>query len=478
MGGQAAAAAPAQPQQFHSPPRGALLTAPPSPPPSRAPAPAAASAAAAASVSATAGYGAGAAPRPAAPRVKLYRNEEVILFRTPTDASHLVLFNLPSKPFLHPFYDLKTVAKARHEANEALCKEKAATAGATAVGANTGTGVPGSVAPAAAASSVSTAPAVTIRPPTFQPRPFGAAPAPPTAAQLCATYHALHLQNVERVLHHLSRKYGLVHELSLQCKPRDSGGDGGLSRYKRRRSLYPLGGFEDDEDDSDPAYAAIASFEAGFNLWAYLKYYSVLHAAHAAKELNRTELIKGQRIKAKRIQRNTPHTQSPVKPAQANTTAGAAVAAASASSTTSPIKSVPSVSPRVSYPLGHHRCLDLCNYFLGFNSWNCAIQQMRKYNHQSDEDIMDGQWPEAGEADESAETTSQETDVPSPSVRMCRRSTCESHVLRVRERELCKLVSVGRSAGTTRGADDFACRSHCSAFIASVCACSVGLRRC
>lgn len=380
---------PALPSVLHSPPRPVLPAAPSTPPSSRAPASASGSA-----VSSTAGFGAGAAPRPAS-RVKLYRNEEVILFRTPTDASHLVLFNLPSKPFLHPFYDLKTVAKARHDANDALNKEKAAIGAASAAAANTTAGAPAgaTVSPAAAvgapavASSASAGPTVTIRPPIPQLRPFGAPPPPPTAAQLCATYHALHLQNVERVLHHLSRKYGLVHELSLQCKPRESG-DGGLSGQKRRRNLYPIGGFEDDDDDTDPAYAAIAGYEAGFNLWAFLKYYSVLHAAHAAKELNRTELIKGQRIKAKMIQRNT-STHSPVKPAQANSTAGAA---ATAAATTSPSKTVSSAAaPRSCFPLGHHRCLDLCNYFLGFNSWNCAIQQMRKYNHQTDEDIMDGQ---------------------------------------------------------------------------------------
>ena len=446
-----------------SPPRGGPV--PVAPPPHTPP-----------SSSSLAGFGAGAAPRG---RPRLYQNEEVILFRTPSDASHLILFNLPSRPFIHAFYDLKTVAKARAEANEAMLKEKEASSMKDIA---TTTEATASALLAAAPSNPAAAPATaSATPRPYPPRPatttaVGAAPATPTAASLCATYHALHLLNVERVLHAISKKYGLVHELSLQCKPRESseGMGGGLSGQKRRRSLYPMA-FDDEEDDADNSCAAIEAFEAGFSMWAFIKYYSLLHAAHAHKELNRTTLVPGKRIKAKMVQRNTP--QSPIKPPNPDGTAAAASSTGAGASSAAGV-----VTPRSWYPLAHHRCLEVCNYFLGFNNWNCSIQRVRRYHHEQDQHLMDGRHTNTHSAVQRSAGKSSVAHWLSCVWCGRRFSARQQHVPRVCSGEVCKLV---RAACTHTFAPAFALAAsppcvvvaHAFAAFVFVVACaSVGLR--
>jgi len=211
---------------------------------------------------------------------------------------------------------------------------------------------------------------------------------------LCATYHAAHLLNLERVLHAVSKKYGLVHELSLQCKPRDVDRLA-LQAHKRRTALFSIGN-DPEDDDGETGCPLVERFESGFNVWAYIKYYSVLHAALAVKELSQTKLVTGQRLKAQFIKRNS--TSSPVKAANpastaAGATTGAAVGSTAATATPSSIASsnTPTIAaaPRSWYPLAHHRCLELCNYFLGFNNWSCSIQSIRPYDPLRDEDLMD-----------------------------------------------------------------------------------------
>jgi hypothetical protein len=303
-----------------------------------------------------------ASPAATAPRrpTRLYRNEEVLLFRTPTDASHLVLFNLPSRPFIHSYYDLKTVAAARKEAEAALRRERGQAAAVdqsatTAAGPTAGS----SAAPAATATAGGVGGAVFV-------------PASASAAALCQSYHALHLLNLERVLHALSKKYGLVHELSLHCKARDA--DSLTSSRAFRRS------FDSDAsmvgEDAAVACPLVEEFENGFNLWAFIKYYSVLHAAHAAKELSRTQLIPSQRIKANFIKRNSSPSKGQHTPAGASTTASI------------PASGVAPPPPRW-YPLAHHRCLDLCNYFLGFNNWNCRVHTMRRFHSVMDRELVE-----------------------------------------------------------------------------------------
>lgn len=358
-------------------------------------------------VPATAGFGRGVAPRgpvpssstsssssssssgfhrPASASRPSFLNEEVILFRSPSDASHLVLFNLPTRPFVHPFYDLRTVAKARAAAEEAMRRERDGrattdTAAHSAAAAATAAAAAPSAVPLGAGSAAAFG--GTLRPSSA---PVGP---PPSGAALCATYHALHLLNVERVLHAISKKFGLVHELSVHCRARDSDSrDGGGARQSRHAPHA-----EPDEVDCEGgACALVEAFESGFNLWAFVKYYSVLHAAHAHRELNRTTLVPGQRIKARMIHRNAHSNHSPTKA----TNAAAATTAATPNAGTAPAASTAAgtasgASPRSWYPLAHHRCLDVCNYFLGFNNWNCEIHSIRKYDHQLDEELMDGE---------------------------------------------------------------------------------------
>jgi hypothetical protein len=303
-------------------------------------------------------------PAPPSPRStirpRMYRNEEVLLFRTPSDASHLVLFNLPSRPFVHPYYDLKTVAKARADANEALRREKEDTAAA----------ISSHVDPVSVSST--TTPASKV----------GFVAASLSASNLCASYHALHLLNLERVLHSLSKKYGLVHELSVQCKPREVDSDV-VHVHKRRRPLFSMNdGMLDESDEGSLGCQLIEEFESGFNLWAYVKYYSTLHATVAMKEIGRTHLIAGERLKAQFIKRNA--HQSPTKaPHPLSNTSGTTHTTNAAS-----IPAVPATSHHW-YPLSHHRCLELCNYFLGFNNWNCEIRSIRPYDSVNDAELMD-----------------------------------------------------------------------------------------
>jgi hypothetical protein len=271
-----------------------------------------------------------------------------------------VLFNLPSRPFIHPYYDLKTVAAARKEAEAALRRERGQAVAVDQHATTAGPTAGSSAAPAAAATAAGGV--------------GGAAfvPASASAAALCQSYHALHLLNLERVLHALSKKYGLVHELSLHCKARDA--DNLTNSRAFRRS------FDSDAamvgEDAAAACPLVEEFENGFNLWAFIKYYSVLHAAHAAKELSRTQLVPSQRIKANFIKRNSSPSKGQHTPAGASTTAS------------TPSSSAVPPPPRW-YPLAHHRCLDLCNYFLGFNNWNCRVHTMRRFHPVMDRELVE-----------------------------------------------------------------------------------------
>ena len=185
-----------------------------------------------------------------------------------------------------------------------------------------------------------------------------------TPTALAASYHAAHLQNIERVLHSIANKFGLIYELSVHCKPRVSFNNS--TNFKR---------FDDDL----PTQGPMEEYEAGFTLWAWVKYYSVLHAGVAVKGFNRIKLG-GQRLKAKFYERQLTKLDQTVTPTPATSASESSQSATSNGRTLTPY-----------FPLSYHRCLDVCNYFLGFNNWTCEIKEIRRYQPDRDEELMDGQ---------------------------------------------------------------------------------------
>jgi hypothetical protein len=172
---------------------------------------------------------------------------------------------------------------------------------------------------------------------------------------------------------------------------------------RRRRNHNP---FEDADDDPEEEarrreIAPIEGFEASYHVWAFVRFYSVLHAGVAMKALNKTQLGLGKKLRAEYIQRKHTHLV-----AQMNTPqplSSMVVGATGYSGPTTPVTpttpATPSADPSASsgvarkpyFPLAYHRCLDVCNYFLGFNNWNCEIREIRRYRPAEDEELMDGQ---------------------------------------------------------------------------------------